>query len=178
MLPSIFEPISSSVRRGLQILLHRVMMRVTWCNCVEQCQAQTEGQQTSVWWKQLLLFSLCSYLFTQRKLLLLWGPDFSSFKQGLSSFSRVLQIQWENTHSTPLPKHLAPPRGLTSGSSFLSKSIDPLQIITELLIKPKLCLSHDLSLILSNRHTHTLHPHLIFPASIISNYKAQESLEA
>lgn len=61
-------------------------------------------------------------------------------------------------HPPPLPKHLAPPRGLTNGSCFLSKSIDPLQIITELVIKPKLCSSHDLSLSLSNRHTQSASP--------------------
>lgn len=60
---------------------------------------------------------------------------------------------------------------LRNASSFLSENIDPLQISTELVIKPKLCSSHDPSLTHSfllsfiHKHTHTQGiPTLFFPS--------------
>lgn len=101
-------------------------------------------------------------LFYKSKSLPLWGLDSSALNGVIVPSLRVLQMHWRNTSPCP---HQTPHRCFTNASSFLSKSINPLQIITELVIRPN-CVHPEISpppvvsLAISNTHTHI---HLCIP---------------
>lgn len=157
------EPVSSSVQWGWQSYLAGLGKGLHDVIPAEQCQAQTEGQQT------LFEGSNCYCLvsaatYSQEPTPLLWVPDSSPVKQGLSSSS---QSCTDARTKHPPPQHLAPHGCLTNASSFLSKSNWPTANNYRISYKAKIVFipwAPSLCLLLSQTQTHTLCiPTLFFP---------------